>query len=201
LAPQRILLATRNQGKLGEIRTILRDVSVELLSVEEFDPMLPEVTEDATTLEANALKKAREVHQQTGLPVLADDSGLEVYALDMRPGVISARYAGENVTYADNNRKLLRELAAVAPERRGARFRCVAAYVDETIEHIEVGTCEGSIIAEERGGGGFGYDPLFVPAGFDKTFAELSSDVKNRISHRAEAFGKIRSFLASRYAT
>ncbi|MGA2622384.1 MAG: RdgB/HAM1 family non-canonical purine NTP pyrophosphatase [Bacteroidota bacterium] len=191
----RIVLATRNKGKLKEISTIMSGLPVEMLSAFDF-PYLPEVDEDGETLKENALKKARALHSATHLPALADDSGLEVLALDMRPGVLSARYAGENVSYEENNEKLLLELGNVPPSRRSAQFRCVAAFVGKGVEKTTTGICPGRIIDGPRGEGGFGYDPLFVPDGYDKTFAELPLRVKNTISHRAKAFGMMKKFLA-----
>jgi XTP/dITP diphosphohydrolase len=192
---QTLLLATRNAGKVSEIREILGGLPLAIVGASEF-PGLAEVVEDGQSLEENALKKARETHRATGLVALSDDTGLEVFSLDLRPGVISARYAGENVTYADNNRKLLAELHGWPQDRRRARFRCVAALVGDGIERITTGICHGTIIEAPRGEGGFGYDPIFVPDGYDKTFAELSAAVKNEISHRAKAFRQMRKILA-----
>ncbi len=190
----KLILATRNKGKLKEIGALLNDLPIELVSILDF-PDIPAVAEDGTTLEENALKKARAMFNATHLPALADDSGLEVFALDMRPGVHSARYAGERVTYEDNNKKLLEQLRNIPAEQRQARFRCVAAFVAEDIEKTTEGVCAGRIIEAPRGMGGFGYDPLFVPDGYDKTFAELPLEVKNRISHRAKAFEAMKEFL------
>ncbi len=180
-----LVLATRNPNKLQEIRAILNLPNDEILSALDF-PDLPETVEDRDTLEGNAVKKAAELCNATGLPALADDSGLEVEALNGAPGVISARWAGENCTYADNNAKLLRELAE--HDNRRACFRTVIALVRPDCEPQRVeGRCEGVITRELRGEHGFGYDPLFLPDGYLKTFAELPTDEKNRISHRARA--------------
>jgi XTP/dITP diphosphohydrolase len=195
---QRIILATRNKGKIEEIRAILHDLPLRLESFLDH-PALPDVEEDGLTLEENALKKAREIFLATGLPALSDDSGLEVFSLDLRPGVLSARYAGEHVTYADNNRKLLAELAGFEPSRRTARFRCVAALVGPGHESMTTGNCHGVIIDAPRGAGGFGYDPLFVPDGYDRTFAELPTALKNEMSHRAKAFREMRKVLSRLY--
>jgi XTP/dITP diphosphohydrolase len=192
--PRTLVVATRNPGKLKEIQALLSDLPVRCVSVTDC-PGVEDVVEDGETLEANALKKARAVSQATGLPTLADDSGLEVFALDGRPGVYSARYAGENVTYADNNKKLLRELTGVLPEKRKASFRCIICFIDGDSVHSTEGSCPGSILLEMRGSGGFGYDPLFMPDGFDKTFAELSIEEKNVISHRAKALKQMKEFL------
>lgn len=191
---RKLVLATRNKGKLKEISALLKELPVELFSVLDF-PEVSDVVEDGATLEENALKKARAIFAATCLPALADDSGLEVQALSMRPGVISARYAGEGATYEANNRKLLFEMQDVPPSRRAARFRCVAAFVSDDFEKTTEGVCAGRIIDSPRGAGGFGYDPLFVPDGYDKTFAELPVGIKNDMSHRAKAFAAMKEFL------
>jgi XTP/dITP diphosphohydrolase len=189
-----ILLATRNHGKVKEINAILKGLPIIIKSLSDY-PNLPDVIEDGKTLEENALKKAREVYEATLLPTIADDTGLEVDYLNKMPGVFSARYAGEDVSYEENNKKLLKALENVPMIKRGAQFRCVAVYKDKDFEKIVEGVCRGKIIEELRGTGGFGYDPLFMPDGFDKTFAELSSYEKNKISHRAMAFIGIKNFL------
>ena len=196
---QTFLLATQNPDKVEEIKAILSDVPFNIKSLIDISG-LPEVVEDGNTLEENALKKGRIIFEATGLPCLADDTGLEVFCLDMRPGVYSARYAGDHVSYDDNNRKLLAELQEVTDiSNRGARFRCVAAFVGKDIEKITVGICHGAIGFEPHGTGGFGYDPLFIPKGYIQTFAELSPEVKNRISHRAKAFQLMRKLLISHF--
>lgn len=184
-----IVLASRNADKIEELRSTLKEVGLELKSALDF-PELKEVEEDKNTLEGNALKKARYVFQQTGLPALGDDTGLEVDALDGRPGVYSARYAGEDVTYQQNVDKLLEELAGVAPKDRGAQFRTVVAFVTENETHTFEGICRGRILREENGTGGFGYDPVFQPKGYEQTFAELDAEIKNKISHRGKAIEK-----------
>lgn len=189
-----IILASRNADKIKELRTTLEDFEVELKSALDY-PELQEVEEDKEMLEGNALKKARYVHQQTGLPALADDTGLEVDALDGRPGVYSARYAGENSTYQQNVDKLLQELAGVAAKDRTAQFRTVAAFITGGETHTFEGICRGVILEEERGTGGFGYDPVFQPEGYEETFAELDEAIKNSISHRARAIEKFINFL------
>ncbi len=191
---EKLFLATRNQGKVKEIRHILSGIPYEILSMDNF-PDIPEIEETGDTFQENALIKAREVFSHTGLLTLADDSGLEVDALGMRPGVFSARYAGEPTNYAENNKKLLSELKNITDEKRGARFRCVVALVTDGEEHIFEGTCEGTIIHELRGTNGFGYDPLFQPDGYDRTFAELPAEVKNTISHRGKALQKVYQYL------
>ena len=185
-----LLLATRNRNKLREIREIIADLEIDVLSVADV-PGLPEIVEDAATIRDNAVKKAVETARLAGRVTLADDSGLEVDALNGEPGVRSARFAGEKTTYYENNKKLIKLLAGVAFEKRTARFRCVVALADQNglIDAVE-GICNGRIVDQEQGGGGFGYDPLFVPDGQVKTFAELPPEVKNRISHRGKALQK-----------
>ena len=181
----KILIASRNAHKIQEIREIFDLPGVEWVSTADI-PGLPDVEEDGDTFEANALKKAVELARATGLWALADDSGLEVAALDNAPGVFSARYAGEPSNHANNNAKLLRELAD-KPDR-SARFRCVVALSDPSgrVETVS-GSCPGRIIEALRGTKGFGYDPLFVPEGHAQTFAEMGSELKNRLSHRGRA--------------
>lgn len=180
-----LLVATRNPHKLDEILAIFARTGLRLLSMRDF-PDLPEVEEDGETLDANARKKAVTLARVTGLWALSDDSGLEVMALGGEPGVYSARYAGEAVSYAANNAKLLARLAGQA--NRQACFRSVVALSDPdgTVHTVE-GRCEGVIAEAPRGANGFGYDPVFIPAGQTRTFAELDAEHKNAISHRAAA--------------
>lgn len=187
----KLVIATRNKHKLEEIRAIFHLSTLEFACALDY-PDIPDVVEDGETFEANAIKKAVSLAKATGLWALADDSGLEVDALNGAPGIYSARYAGEPVSYPANNRKLLKELALHQSLRHGAgrcaRFRCVIALsspggIARTVE----GRCEGVIAHEERGKQGFGYDPLFIPDGFSKTFAEMDADSKNSISHRGRA--------------
>lgn len=191
----RLVVATRNRGKLAEIAAALEGLGLELVGLDSF-PQLPEVVEDGDTFEANALKKAREVAAATGCLTLADDSGLEVAALGGAPGVRSARYAGPGATDEANNAKLMRELTAVPEGSRGATFRCVLAICrpDGRCATCQ-GALAGSITREPRGAYGFGYDPLFVPEGYDQTIAELGGEVKARISHRAQALAAARRLL------
>jgi XTP/dITP diphosphohydrolase len=193
-----LLAATRNKDKLKEIRAILADLDLDVISSADVQG-LREVEEDGATVRDNAIKKAIETAKFAKMLTLADDTGLEVDALNGEPGVRSARFAGDDGSYHENNKKLLELLKDVALEKRTARFRCVAAVADENglVETVE-SICNGMIIEEERGGGGFGYDPLFIPDGQVKTFGELSPDVKNRISHRAKALQKAWAVL-SRY--
>lgn len=192
-----IILASRNEHKIEELKQTLEPLGIELRSALDF-PNLKEVEEDKLTLEGNALKKARYVYEETGLSALADDTGLEVDALDGRPGVFSARYAGEGSTYQNNVDKLLDELAGVALKDRGAQFRTVVALVSDQGTHTFEGICRGVILTGERGDKGFGYDPVFQPKGFEETFAEMDSEIKNKISHRGKAVQKLLEWLKSK---
>jgi len=182
----KLLIATHNQHKLEEIRQIFALPGLSIVSTADIANLPADVLEDAETFEGNALKKARELGVASGLWALADDSGLEVRALHNAPGVYSARYAGEPCNYANNNAKLLHALQNASD--RTARFRCVIALrAPDGREWTVSGSCEGSITTEPRGANGFGYDPLFVPAGYTQTFAELDSITKNALSHRGNA--------------
>jgi XTP/dITP diphosphohydrolase len=193
-----LLVATRNRHKLKEIEAILAELNFDLRCAADI-PGLADVVEDGATVRDNAIKKAVESAKFAKMLTLADDTGLEVDALNGEPGVRSARYAGDEATYHENNQKLLAALKGVPAEKRGAAFRCVVAVADANgLVDVVEGICNGAIIEAEKGGGGFGYDPLFIPAGQLKTFAELSPDVKNRISHRAKALQKAWAVL-SRY--
>jgi len=190
-----IVLATRNRDKIREIKKILNDTNARFLSLEDF-PRCPEVVEDGETLEANAKKKALVVSQYTKKLSLAEDTGLEVDALGGAPGVHSARFAGDNATYENNNRKLLKLMERLPLEERRAKFRCVAALARPDGEVVSCeGVREGIIAFEMKGKSGFGYDPLFIVPEYGKTFAELGEDIKNRISHRAQALAKIKKII------
>lgn len=192
---KQLVVATRNRGKMKEIQALLDGVVDEVQCAADF-PDFPETIEDGATFEDNALKKAREAMLYTGLPVLADDSGLAVEALGGRPGVYSARFAGEGASDADNNRTLLAELTGVPETERQGAFICVMAYVaPDGTERIFYGRVGGKILTSPRGEGGFGYDPLFLVDGFDKTMAELPLDEKNRISHRGQALRQFKEYL------
>lgn len=192
---KQLILASRNEHKIQELRETLADLDVELLSALDIAE-LGEVVEDKHTLQGNAFKKARYVFDKTNIPALADDTGLEVDALEGRPGVFSARYAGDDASYQDNTHKLLDELAEVHDPDRLAQFRTVVAYIDEQgDEHTFEGICRGKILKEERGEKGFGYDPVFQPEGYEGTFAELDASVKNEISHRGRAIRKFHDWL------
>ena len=190
-----IVLATRNQDKIGEIKKILNGIDARLLSLEDF-PGCPKVVEDGETLEANAKKKALVVSQYTKKLSLAEDTGLEVEALSGAPGIHSARFAGDNCTYEDNNKKLLKLMEKLSLGERRAKFRCVAALARPDGEVVTCeGVCEGIIAFEMKGESGFGYDPLFLLSEYGKTFAELGEEMKNKISHRARALGKIKEII------
>jgi len=194
----RLLLGTRNPGKVKEIASILQDVGWTFSSLEEF-ASLESPEENGATYAENAIIKARFYATATGRCALADDSGLEVDALAGAPGVFSARYAGEGASDADRRALLLFELARVEVNERRARFvsAVAVAAADGTVLNVSEGICEGRIIFAARGQGGFGYDPLFVPNGYNQTFAELPEEVKNVISHRARALMQTAQFLKS----
>jgi len=217
----KIVVATRNPGKLREIRLGLEGLAVELLSLADF-PAAPAVEEDGDSFAANAVKKARALCAYTGIPALADDSGLEVDALQGAPGIRSARFAGQGASDAANNAKLLSLLHGVRPEKRTARFRCVIALawpdgrvdtvegiaeaalgselyfkhkpLDGKVETVE-GIAEGVILDEPRGDQGFGYDPLFYSPELDATFSEVEAERKLRVSHRGQALAQLRQML------
>lgn len=190
---KRLLIATGNAGKVRELAALFPDFELVGLRDVDIDTF---VDEDQETFEGNAVKKARVLAERAGLPALADDSGLEVDALDGAPGVRSARYAGEDATDADNVAKLLHALSA----RKGpfpARFRCVLALADAkgTVLHVEHGVCEGHIVLSPKGQNGFGYDPVFVPVGESRTMAELTKEEKSALSHRGAASRAVRSWM------
>lgn len=191
---KQIVFATNNAHKLSEVQAVLGD-RFRLVTLAECG-ITEEIPEDAPTLEGNALQKARYVHERTGADCFADDTGLEVDALDGAPGVHSARYATDGHDFAANNRLLLRNLADAAD--RSAHFRTVIALILDGREYLFEGRVDGRIAESETGCGGFGYDPLFVPEGFDKTFAEMGADEKNAISHRGRAVRRLVEFLQSK---
>jgi XTP/dITP diphosphohydrolase len=188
-----IVFATNNEHKLKEIQEILNE-KVSVFSLKDID-CFDEIPEDHDTLEDNALQKARYIYDKFGVSCFADDTGLEVEALGGNPGVYSARYAGEAKSSEENVKKLLHNLQNV--DNKTAQFRTVIAFINNGEEHIFEGIVKGNIINENRGANGFGYDPVFIPEGYTKTFAELSSDEKNKISHRAIAINKLVQFLNS----
>lgn len=193
-----VVLATRNRHKVEELAALLGDLGIRIRTLADF-PDAPEVEEDGTTCEANAIKKACEIARVTGLTAVADDTGLEVDALDGRPGVYAARYAGEHATYEDNCRKLVQELEGVPHERRTARFITVAAIaVPGEPAQVTKGVLSGYITEEASGSEGFGYDPVFYVPELKATLAEISVEQKNRISHRAKAFLQAKELLRKR---
>jgi len=192
----KMVLATQNKHKLEEVRDILKDLDIEILSMEEVGLKDLKIMEDGATFEENSMLKAVTVMEKTNLPAIADDSGLEVDFLNGAPGVYSARYAGENSTDKENNMKLLESLKNVRQEDRTGRFVSVISVAFPDGRRISVrGECEGIIAFEERGNNGFGYDPLFIVPQYNKTFAELGNEIKNKISHRAKALEKLRKEL------
>lgn len=192
-----LLLGTRNPGKVIEIVNILADSAWSFSSLQEF-PHIGEAEENFVTFAENAIAKAQFYASATGLCALADDSGLEVAALNGAPGVFSARYAGAHATDADRRALLLSELTKLGDPNRRARFVAVVAISKPNGEvlNISEGICSGTITFSPRGSGGFGYDPLFIPDGYDQTFAELPDTIKNQISHRARALLNTRAFLS-----
>lgn len=193
---KKLILATNNNDKVTEIKKILNKTDIEILSMKDAG-INYEVTEDKDSLEGNSLKKAEEIYLISGIPCVADDTGLFTIALNGEPGVYSSRYAGENVTYSDNRKKLLDNMKGIPEEKRTAYFRTtVCFYREKTIYYFFEGECKGRILEEERGEKGFGYDAIFLPEGFDKSFAEMTIEEKNTISHRAKAFLKFRDFIS-----
>jgi len=193
-----LVVATRNRGKLKEIQAFLGGLVANIYCSADFENF-PDTVEDGATFELNALKKAREAMRFTGLAALADDSGLVVDALDGRPGVHSARFAGDAADDAANNKKLLEELDSVPANLRQCAFVCSMAFVSpDGCERTFTGKITGWVLGEARGNGGFGYDPLFLVDGFDRTMAELSIEEKNRISHRGQALRQFREYLEAK---
>ena len=190
-----LLLATRNQGKKAEMQQMLQGLLLDIINLEDIE-MLPEILEDGTSFAENAIKKAQQTAALSGYICLADDSGLEVDALNGNPGIYSARFAGEDADDNKNNEKLLYLLKEVEMEKRTARFVCAVAISDPAGNtRVVSGKCEGKIGLELKGTGGFGYDPLFVPSGSHKSFAQLTAEEKNSISHRAHALQKAREII------
>jgi len=192
-----IVLATRNKKKIGEMKRITKDMSIKIFTLDDF-PGCPEVVEDGATFEENATKKARAVAAFTGKAALADDSGLEVYALEGAPGILSARFAGKDADDRKNIERLLFEMRSVNIEQRGARFVCciALAYPDGGL-HTFYGYAEGTIGTEPKGVRGFGYDPVFFPEGHKRTFAEMDDIEKDALSHRGKALREVHKFLIS----
>ncbi len=190
-----MIVATRNKGKIREIREALKGLGLRVYSLNDF-PDVPEIEEDGKSFFENALKKARFYSKYFGKLTIADDSGLEVDGLKGRPGIYSARYAGEGASSQENNRKLLREMQGLPLSKRGAQFKCVIAVVSHGgKEALAEGSCKGTIGFEEKGKKGFGYDPLFILPKYGKTMAQLSLEEKNEMSHRGKALRKIRKII------
>ncbi|HEX5704449.1 MAG TPA: RdgB/HAM1 family non-canonical purine NTP pyrophosphatase [Pyrinomonadaceae bacterium] len=202
MKPTELLVATGNAGKLREIRALLADLPITLLSLTDF-PNIEEVAETGSTFAENAALKAFGYARQAGMLSLADDSGLVVDALGGAPGVHSARYLGDQASYAERMNALLTALKTANGDARTARFVCALAIASDKLEMLYTteGTCEGRIAEAPRGSGGFGYDPVFVPESFAQTFGELPAVIKNGISHRGRALAKAHHFLASLTAT
>ena len=198
----KLILATKNKGKVRELAALLEDTGAEVLSLADF-PGIIMPPEDAPDFKGNALIKARHVAKETGITAVSDDSGLIVDALGGRPGVMSARYSGEDATDKDNYTKLLKELSGVSGKDRSAHFTCTVAFVDPVspIHNEEMtfeGELKGEITTAPSGAGGFGYDPVFVPRGRKRTLAEMTPKEKNAISHRGQAIGKFADWLRNR---
>ncbi len=192
-----IVLATRNKKKIEEIKRITEGIPAAIYTLDDF-PDCPDVTEDGKTFEENAVKKAVAVAKHAGMPALADDSGLEVYALNGAPGVVSARYAGGDADDRKNLEKLLSKMRSINDEKRGGRFVCcmALAYPDGKIKTF-FGYSEGKIGTEPKGSKGFGYDPIFYPTGHNRTFAEMTDKEKDILSHRGQALEKLHKYLKS----
>ncbi|CQR48060.1 Non-canonical purine NTP pyrophosphatase [Paraliobacillus sp. PM-2] len=193
---KRLLIATKNKGKVQDFRHLFDKYDIEILSLLDLEKPIKDVEETGTTFEENAILKAETIAKSLSMPVLADDSGLEIDYLDGRPGVYSARYAGLDKNDKDNLHKVLTELKDVPDESRSARFVCVLAVARPGAETItKRGTCEGTITHQPIGENGFGYDPIFQPIKMEKTMAELSASEKNTISHRGNALKKLESWV------
>jgi XTP/dITP diphosphohydrolase len=186
-----LILATKNHHKAIELTGFLEGLPYRVLTLKDIAQPI-ELREDGETFQQNARQKAEIVHRTTGEWALADDSGLEVFYLNGRPGVYSARYAGTSASDEANNEKLLAQMRGVAPRRRRAQFRCVLALIGPNIEELTEGVCPGQLGEVPRGTNGFGYDPIFLPDGFARTYAELTVEEKSRISHRSRAFAHMR---------
>ena len=190
----KIVLATHNMDKEAEMNAVLADLGFDLLTLNQF-PEIGEIEETGTTLLENSFIKARTVYNVTGLPALADDTGLEVDALNGAPGVFSSRYAGDNVSYEENLKKILHDLDGIPIQKRAARFRTVISFVTENSELTTDGVLEGVITNEPKGLNGFGYDPVFFVEDIGKTLAEISTEKKNKISHRSVALKKMKKII------
>ena len=186
----KVVIATHNRDKMKEIQGVISDLGWEVISLYDF-PKIEEIEENGKTLEENALIKAREVFKKTGIATISDDTGLEVEALEGAPGVYTARYAGEDCSYSDNVKKLLKDMNKIPMPNRGAKFKTVMVFKDKNKELIVEGIVKGKISRESKGDDGFGYDPIFYVTEYDKTFAEMTMSEKNKISHRGNAFNHL----------
>ncbi len=194
---KKLLIASNNAHKAEEIKEMLSPLGAEVFTLKDKNIDI-DVIEDADTLEGNALKKAKEIYKVAKMPVISDDTGLFVKALRGKPGVYSARYAGENATYKDNCEKIISELKSFGMEYSPAYFMAVIClYIDDDVHYFFEGTSNGQIITEMRGDEGFGYDPLFIPKGHIRTFAELKPEEKNKVSHRGRALDELKEFIQS----
>lgn len=194
-----ILIATRNKGKVKEFKALFNKYKIKVYSLHDLREAIPEVKETGDTFKENARLKAEEIAQLLNRPVIADDSGLVIDALDGRPGVYSARYAHDQATDNENNEKVLTELKHIEMSDRTARFVAVLAFAIPNKETVFTdGVCEGKIITSPKGTNGFGYDPIFVPDGYDMTLAELTNDEKNKISHRSHALKALEDIIINK---
>lgn len=194
-----ILIATRNKGKIKEFKALFNKYKIKVYSLHDLREAIPEVEETGDTFKENARLKAEEIAQLLNRPVIADDSGLVIDALDGRPGVYSARYAHDQATDNENNKKVLTELKHIEMSDRTARFVAVLAFAIPNKETVFTeGVCEGKIITSPKGTNGFGYDPIFVPDGYDMTLAELTNDEKNKISHRSHALKALEDIIINK---
>ncbi|MFA3783050.1 RdgB/HAM1 family non-canonical purine NTP pyrophosphatase [Melioribacteraceae bacterium 4301-Me] len=193
----KLIFASQNLGKVKEVKGIFLNTPFEIVSLYDLGNNI-NVKETGSTFSENAFLKAKAVYDIYKEPVIADDSGLMIEQLNGKPGVFSARYAGENCSYRDNNLKVISELRNL-PEPHRAKFVCVSLFLDGNEKIETIGELVGVIIKEERGSGGFGYDPIFIPDGFSKTIAELSFEEKNKISHRAKSFNKLKNILIEKF--
>ena len=194
----KIVLATHNEDKCAEISALLSSFPIEVQFLKDF-PEIGEIIEDGASLEENALIKARTVYSLTGLYAWADDTGLEVDALGGKPGIYSARYAGENCSYTDNVHKLLQDMENIPAGKRTAHFKTVIALIGKNMELVSEGVVEGMITTKPKGVGGFGYDPVFYVPNKGKTYSEMKMTEKNQISHRAKAIQNMTKLLESRF--
>jgi len=191
----KVLVSSNNKDKISEIKKVFENEDLRILSLKDIGIEI-EVIEDQETLEGNALKKAKEIFQISKIPTISDDTGLFVKALNSEPGVYSSRYAGENVTYDNNCQKLIQNIKGIPEAKREAYFKTIICfYFEKDKYYLFEGTCNGKIINQKRGAEGFGYDPVFIPDGYNKTFAEISKVEKNKISHRGKALAKLKSFM------